>query len=181
MLADSGLNVVFTGHFHAQDIAKKTTTTSFIYDIETGSTVTSPCPYRMVTLNTVNKTLKLETGLIDGVTFSTIPAGTSFQNYAKTFLKDGMKTISYYMLSRPPYNIPTSYISALKLDSILSNAFIAHYAGDETASASDQVNIQTVATAIPSLGGALQSVWTDLAPKDNDITIQLKTGVATTN
>lgn len=179
-LADSGLNVVFTGHFHAQDIAKKTTGTSYIYDVQTGSTVTYPCPYRMVTLNTINKTLKIETGKIDGVTFSTIPSGTSFQNYAKTFLKDGMKTISYYMLSAAPYSIPTTYITALKLDSIMTNAFLAHYAGDETASSSDNINIQTVAGAIPSLGGALQSVWNDPAPKDNDITINLTTGIATT-
>jgi len=104
----------------------------------------------------------------------------SFQNYAKTYLKDGMKTISFYMLSMPPYSIPTTYISALKLDSIMSNAFIAHYAGDETATLSDQTDIQTVTAVIPSLGGPLQSVWSDLAPKDNAITIQLKTGVATT-
>jgi len=179
-LAESGLNVVFTGHFHAQDIAKKTTSSSFIYDIETGSTVTSPCPYRMVTLNTVKNTMKVETGKIDGVTYSTIPTGMSFQNYAKTYLKDGMKTISFYMLSMPPYSIPTTYISALKLDSIMSNAFIAHYAGDETATINDQTDIQTVTAVIPLLGGPLQSVWSDLAPKDNAITIQLKTGVATT-
>lgn len=180
VLADLGLNVVFTGHFHAQDIAKKTTSTGFIYDIETGSTVTSPCPYRMVTLNTVDQSLKVETARIDGVTYSTIPTGTSFQNYAKTYLKDGMKTISYYMLSMPPYSIPSTYISALKLDSIMSNAFLAHYAGDETATSSDLVNIQTVTATIPSLGGALQSVWLDPAPKDNAVTIKLTTGVAVT-
>jgi hypothetical protein len=93
MLADSGLNVVFTGHFHAQDIAKKTTASSFIFDIETGSTVTSPCPYRVVTLNTVNKTMKVETGQIDGVTYSTIPTGTSFQDNAITInLTTGVAT-----------------------------------------------------------------------------------------
>jgi len=31
------------------------------------------------------------------------------------------------------------------------------------------------------LGGAIQSVWTDPAPKDNNITIDLKTGIATAN
>jgi 3',5'-cyclic AMP phosphodiesterase CpdA len=180
-LADSGMNVVFTGHFHAQDIAKSTGTKGFIYDIETGSTVTAPCPYRTITLNTVNKTLKIVSSKIDGVTYSTIPTGTSFQAYAKNYLSSGMKTVSYYMLSGAPYNIPASYITSLKLDSIFSNAFIAHYAGDETPSASDNVNIQTVNQAIPSLGAAIQSVWTDPAPKDNNITIDLKTGVATAN
>ena len=41
MLADSGLNVVFTGHFHAQDISKGTGNKGYLYDIETGSTVTA--------------------------------------------------------------------------------------------------------------------------------------------
>jgi len=181
VLADSGLNVVFTGHFHAQDIAKGTGTKGYIYDIETGSTVTSPCPYRTVILNTVNKTLKITSGKIDGVIYSTIPTGTTFQAYAKNYLSTGMRTISYYMLNSAPYNVPAAAINAYKLDSIFSNVFIAHYAGDESPLATDNVNIQTVNSVSPTLGGAIQSVWTDPAPKDNNITIDLKTGITTNN
>ncbi len=181
VLADSGLNVVFTGHFHAQDIAKANGTKGYIYDVQTGSTVTSPCPYRSMMLNTVNKTLKITSGKIDGVTYSTIPVGTTFQNYAKSYLSSGMRTISYYMLNSAPYNVPSAAITAYKLDSIFSNAFIAHYAGDETASATDKVNIQTVNAINPALGAPIQSVWTDPAPGDNNITIDLKTGIATNN
>jgi len=181
VLADSGLNVVFTGHFHAQDIAKGTGTKGYIYDIETGSTVTSPCPYRTVILNTVNKTLKITSGKIDGVNYSTIPTGTTFQAYAKNYLSTGMRTISYYMLNSAPYNVPAAAINAYKLDSIFSNVFIAHYAGDESPLATDNVNIQTVNSVSPTLGGAIQSVWTDPAPKDNNITIDLKTGITTNN
>ena len=181
ILADSGLNVVFTGHFHAQDIAKGTGTKGYIYDVETGSTVTSPCPYRTVILNTVNKTLKIASGKIDGVTYSTIPTGTTFQTYAKNYLSTGMRTISYYMLSSAPYNVPAAAINAYKLDSIFSNAFIAHYAGDETPGATDNANIQTVNAVNATLGGAIRSVWTDPAPKDNNITIDLKTGISTNN
>ena len=78
-LADYGLNVVFTGHFHSQDVTKITSSKGFAFDIETGSTVTYPCPYRMVTLNTLSKSLQISSGKIEGVTFSTIPAGTNFQ------------------------------------------------------------------------------------------------------
>ena len=180
-LADSGLNVVFTGHFHAQDITKGSGKIGYIYDIETGSTVTFPCPYRTMTLNTVNKTLKISSGKIDGVTYSTIPTGTSFQTYAKTYLSTGMRTISYYMLNSAPYNVPAAYITAYKLDSMFSNVFIAHYAGDETPTATDNANIQTVGAISATLGGAIQSVWTDPSPKDNNITIDLKTGIATNN
>jgi 3',5'-cyclic AMP phosphodiesterase CpdA len=181
MLADSGLNVVFTGHFHAQDIAKGAGTKGYIFDVETGSTVTAPCPYRTITLNTVNKTLKITSQKINGVTYSTIPTSESFQTYAKNYLSTGMRTISYYMLASAPYNVPTAAITGYKLDSIFSNAFVAHYAGDETASTTDKANIQTVTAISTTLGGAIQSVWTDPAPKDNNITIDLKTGIATDN
>ena len=180
-LADLGLNVVFTGHFHSNDITKKTSTNGFVFDIETGSLVTPPCPYRIITLNTISKTLQISTKKVDGVTFSTIPSGTSFQQYSKDYLYTGMKTISYYMLNMPPYNIPGANITALQLDRIMANAFISHYSGDETPAAADNVDIQTVKTMIPSLGAALQSVWTDLAPADNNITINLTTGIVTTN
>ena len=180
-LADLGLNVIFTGHFHAQDITKKTSTNGFVYDVETGSTVTSPCPYRIVTLNTASKSLSITSKKIEGVTYSTIPSGVGFQQYAKDYLITGMKTISYYMLSTPPYSIPGASITALQLDRIMANAFVAHYAGDETASAADNTDIQTVKTAIPSLGSAIQGVWSDLAPGDNNITINLTTGTATAN
>ena len=181
VLADSGMNVIFTGHFHAQDIAKGTGTKGYIFDVETGSTVTAPCPYRTITLNTVNKTLKITSQKIDGVTYSTIPTTETFQAYAKNYLSTGMRTISYYMLAGAPYNVPTAAITGYKLDSIFSNAFVAHYAGDETASTTDKVNIQTVNYINATLGGALQSVWTDPAPKDNNITIDLTTGIATDN
>ena len=182
-LADYGLNVVFTGHFHAQDIAKKTATSGFVFDIETGSTVTSPCPYRIVTLNTTSKDLKVISKKIDGVSYASIPSGTSFQQYAKDYLTVGMKSISYYMLNNPPYSIPGTSITALQLDRIMANAFIAHYAGDETPGSADNADVQTV-KAIPSLaalGAAVQGVWTDLAPADNNVTINLTTGVATSN
>lgn len=175
-LADLGLNVIFTGHFHAQDIAKKTTANGFVFDIETGSTVTAPCPYRVVTLNTTDKTLQIVSKKIENVTYSTIPSGTSFQAYATNYLTTGMKGISYYMLNNPPYNIPGANITALGLDRIMTNAFVAHYAGDETASASDKTDLATVSAVIPSLGAAIQAVWTNPAPADNNVTINLSTG-----
>ena len=47
-LMEAGVRVVFTGHFHIQDVAKdyNETRTDSIYDVSTGSTVTYPCPFR---------------------------------------------------------------------------------------------------------------------------------------
>ena len=50
-LADAGMEMVFTGHMHAQDIAQLTTESgNTMYDIETGSGLTYPSPARFVEL-----------------------------------------------------------------------------------------------------------------------------------
>ncbi len=50
MFADAGMRMVFTGHYHAQDVVKRVVKPgripSFIFDVETGSLVTYPVPYR---------------------------------------------------------------------------------------------------------------------------------------
>ena len=50
--ADAGIHYVFTGHMHANDIATMTTAAgNELYDIETGSAVTYPCPMRSVSFS----------------------------------------------------------------------------------------------------------------------------------
>ncbi len=50
--ADAGIHYVFTGHMHANDIATMTTAAgNELYDIETGSAVTYPCPMRFVSFS----------------------------------------------------------------------------------------------------------------------------------
>ena len=75
--ADLGVSYVFTGHMHAQDIAKIVSREgNTIYDIETGSTVTYPCPIRHLELNNAIATenpghdLDVKTELIKNVTYT---------------------------------------------------------------------------------------------------------------
>ncbi len=74
---DLGVSYVFTGHMHAQDIAKVVSKEgNTIYDIETGSTVTYPCPIRHLELNNAIATenpehdLDVRTELIKNVTYT---------------------------------------------------------------------------------------------------------------
>lgn len=48
--ANAGLQFIFTGHSHAQDISQLTVGDRAIYDIQTGSSITYPCPYRIVNI-----------------------------------------------------------------------------------------------------------------------------------
>ena len=76
--ADAGMSYIFTGHMHANDIAKVTTEAgNTLYDIETGSVVTYPSPARAVTLTrtiengTVKESMDISTYTgIGPITFS---------------------------------------------------------------------------------------------------------------
>ena len=57
-LSDAGLEMIFTGHMHANDIAVLTTENgNTLYDIETGSNLTYPSPMRFVQLREVSGSL----------------------------------------------------------------------------------------------------------------------------
>ena len=68
-LADAGIRVVFTGHFHTSDIAmdKNADLSREIYDVNTGSLVSYPCDYREVTLSNDLSELSITTGHLEDV------------------------------------------------------------------------------------------------------------------
>lgn len=148
-LADAGLNIVFTGHFHAQDAVKKTTESgNVIYDIETGSLVTYPAPYRVVEI--ANGIVKVDTETVDKIAFDT--NGKPFPEYAEEFLVKGMETLVPSTLAQllesqglPPElaeqqaqaftNMPVvpEVDPSITLGDIITDALVQHYTGDEKA------------------------------------------------
>ena len=65
-LADAGIRVVFTGHFHTSDIAKdwNDDMKREIYDVNTGSLIAYPCDYRVVTMSDDFSEMSITTGRI---------------------------------------------------------------------------------------------------------------------
>ena len=65
-LADAGIRVIFTGHFHTSDIAKdwNADMTREIYDVNTGSLISYPCDYREVTMSADFTDMAITTGRI---------------------------------------------------------------------------------------------------------------------
>ncbi len=165
-----GVEVVFTGHFHAQDIAQR----GDLYDIETGSLVSYPSPYRVVTLS--GNTLSVETHYLSckGLT---LPEGEDLQAYGKQFAKLGIHTIIGDML-------PANFDASLKEKAcdVVADAYVAHLTGDERLTEEKAAEIKTVAKQVRKkswkygyiLKHIARNLWTDLAPQDNDITIKLK-------
>lgn len=67
-LADAGLEVIFTGHMHANDIAAMTTENgNTLYDIETGSNLTYPSPMRFAQLREVADSLVLSVSTLNHI------------------------------------------------------------------------------------------------------------------
>lgn len=90
-LADAGIQVMFTGHFHVSDISKdyNADLSRHIYDISTGSTTTYPCDYRQMTLSADKKELAIET-----VRLTSLPGQDQFRELAKRRMTESTKAFA---------------------------------------------------------------------------------------
>lgn len=171
-LADLGLKVVFTGHFHAQDIRSITSPSgNTLFDVETGSTVTWPCPYRIATLNT-DTILTLSGKKVENINFDT--GSLTFQEHALQELEIGLPPTIIYLLTSPPYNIDQG--TAEYTEPAFTETLIAHYAGNE-GNPSFSTNLIILTLYLSGYGyiaEALDSVWDDFAPDDWNTSIDLK-------
>ena len=142
-LADAGMNLVFTGHCHALDATSMTTEAgNTLYDLETGSLVTSPSPIRYVSLDGDEVTYTTDT--VNEVANLDLSGADNFQDYSKQYLLDGLKKGLAYWLAIAACGdtetaaqplMPGNDMSAVDL---LANAFAAHYAGNEQMDAATQ-------------------------------------------
>ena len=176
LLSNGGVGVVFTGHFHANDITRRTpsASTKSIYDVETGSAVTYPCPYRVVDVS--DDTLAITTQHITTIDYD-LGTAPDFQTYAHDRLRVGLATLITTLVEAPPYSVaPTD---ASQLAPWLGDGLVAHYVGDEVTPIPVNVELEVQALMSSSnrvmqlSGTMLQSIWTDLPPPDNTVTLDL--------
>lgn len=175
LFASYGVKLVFTGHYHAQDVVQAAFSEGSLYDIETGSVVTYPCPYRLLSLET-NGTLAITSHAITNIAYDL--GGVPFPTYASNYLHSGLLDIATYMLMMPPYNLPLQ--TAQFLAPAMAEAFVAHYQGDESARPISPQTQGTIDYLLSQpdpmsqmMGYTLLSLFTDPAPADNDLTIHL--------
>ncbi|MDP4268228.1 MAG: metallophosphoesterase [Bacteroidota bacterium] len=173
-LADLGLQIVFTGHFHAQDIVKKQTSAgNNIYDIETGSLLTYPCPYRIITLTTDRKFI-VSGRRITGINYNT--GNLTFQEYAKNELKKRMPSMEIGFLTSPSWGINLSTDQAKQIEPFVSMTMMAHYEGDEKNPSPEILSIIKKLkedNKTNTLGNTLEAIWNDPQPSDWNTTIDL--------
>lgn len=174
LFASYNARLVFTGHYHAQDItlARWSDTDKFVFDIETGSLVTYPSPYRIVGID-ASQQAAISTKHIESI--SSHP--NDFQAYAKTYTQSGIEGIATHTIMGYKVN----QAEAEKIASQVAQAFIAHYAGDENLPAGQEA-LQSSGLSLPGWmvvnfrKNLVIGLWHDLPPPDNNVTIDLKTG-----
>jgi hypothetical protein len=182
MLAEYGVRVVFTGHFHAQSIAGswwdardgKTTPPSprFIFDVETGSLVTYPCPYRLVQLRP-GQVMRVRSFRIDSIPEMT----TGFSDYAREYSREGM--LPYIESVLEGYGI--SKREAQAIAEPLTDAGIAHFAGDARFRGTEMYPTRNLSLmgsiAIAMKKDVIEGMWKGVLPHaDNNVDLNLADG-----
>lgn len=177
-LAIAGLKIIFTGHFHSNDAAINTLDNNYIIDIETGSLVTHPHPFRVINLNLNEKTLDIKTKYIEKINYN-LGNFSNFHDYSEDYLSKNLDDLFISMLTSRLGLSPEQakdYSDKYKEDVKL--AISAHYHGDESPSAETLAKINQYSKdsdiRVVLLAGLLKGIWTDTKPKDNNLFIDLK-------
>jgi 3',5'-cyclic AMP phosphodiesterase CpdA len=168
MLSSFGVALVFSGHFHAQDITLKTfdTPRRVIYDIETGSLVTAPCPYRRVAITANQK------AVIDSRFISAIPSHP--ENFS-AFAADHAYNLTIKLADAKLKGYKVSKPDRIKINPQVARAYVTHLNGDEKQRiVIDTDGLGWWAKFVMFMQADLLYGWTtDLPPADNRVTIDL--------
>ena len=174
LLAMYNVRLVFTGHYHAQDITAVhwTEKGKFLFDVETGALVTYPCPYRVVNIDSSQRA-EIRTGHIQSI--ASYPEG--FPEFTRAYITKGIENVALDTIQK--YKVKQS--QAEKLAEQVGWAFVAHYAGDEMLPAGQKAlsarGMGLMARLVVAFRKDLiEGLWQDLEPPDNNVVLDLKTG-----
>lgn len=120
-IAEMGIKVCFTGHFHAQDVSQKYGLT----DMETGSTVSYPHPYRLIEVDGNKGTLSVRTEQVSELT-SLKDSVETLQQKSERFANSALSSVMEHLV---PKKVPTDVKQ--ECGKVLGEAYAMHLAGDE--------------------------------------------------
>ena len=176
---ESGVNLVFTGHHHAQDIAVYSDGKKILFDCQTGASLSYPCSYRYVNI-AQNDVVDIQSYRVLSANYDT--KGKDFQEYAYLFLKEGVPAIANYYITQ---YLGLSQEQSQILEPIVAETLLDYYIGDESSrKPSDlpqRMNALKNALGEPLgtiLAGILEGIYNDNTP-DNNVIIDLKKGTIT--
>jgi hypothetical protein len=160
-LVDAGLKIIFTGHYHANDISSYVHNGKELFDIQTGSLVTAPIPYRIIKMK--DNTLDISTNTVQSIA-ANLPGGMGFPAYADLFLSQHLDGyFNYYLANKLGAPAPLATFAS----PLFRNGIMAHFAGDEKMPPDQRKKIDELAAMSQQLAGIVTILWTDLGVKDN--------------
>ncbi|MDR2736585.1 MAG: metallophosphoesterase [Gracilibacteraceae bacterium] len=167
LLASYKVRLVFSGHYHAQDVAYGNFAKGFLYDVETGSLVTPPCPVRFCSIS--NNTMTIESvTLVDK-----LRPGTDFAEQALAFARASVISEAYN--AARSYKVPEK--DAQYVAEGVGDAFMAHYAGDEDVTKKppfDKGELGIVGRFVYWLQKyVVENPWVNPWPEDNNVVLYL--------
>ena len=199
-LSEAGMNIIFTGHSHEQDISSVMLGDKTFYDIETGS-LSGMCPMRFITIDPSLRTFDIHSWHMDNVAGVDLNGKKSFREMVNDYMYKGYLKNVDYMIGKVLKQMGTSedqivlikkQLEPLPLENgttvqvALANSFCAHKYGDEKIDAGVQANVDALDRYVAQFmqaGNAeyaklLQMVkkvylafYTDTPSADNDIKI----------
>ncbi len=174
LFANYNVRMVFTGHYHAQDITEKKYADNgkFVFDIETGSLATYPCPYRIINITNDQQAI-----IKEGMVTSIKSHPSDFPQFASQYLLSGIAGIATKTLMG--YGIGQA--ESENVGKQIALGFAAHYAGDEKLAPGQQPVVETGLSplawaVIQYRKDLIVGLWNDLEPADNNVTLNLKDG-----
>lgn len=165
ILADNGMQIMFTGHFHSNDITLFTTPKgNTIYDIETGSLAGYPFPYRLMTLQ--NKKLTIESFFVDS-----IPSNPNLQEEYRLKTEKIANRLARSKVEAMSLPIPEEIKNTL-IDLIVKMQ-ILHMKGDERMDAEMLQMIEQLNELVGDTNADFSTFKLDFPPADNFLEIEL--------
>ena len=167
-LASWNVRFGFSGHYHAQDIVLGKFSDKYLYDIETGSLITAPCPIRYVTIK--NNVMDIHSDTI----VNKIHPGTDFAANAEAFVKRTVMIEAAHTFRN--YKMPEKDIE--QVANAAGDAFVAHYSGDENPALRPPFDSKKLGLwsrfIYSQFKYVIDGLWEDLPPEDNNVRIELK-------
>jgi len=172
-LADSGVTLAFTGHYHTRDTSMlETGAGNTLYDTETGSLTIWPFPYRLLTIEE-NGAVAMTAATTEEFDFDT--GGQDIDTWAQERLDTAHE--AYLTSVASGYGLTGPQIAAAM--PTMKEAWKAHLLGDEEYTEERQAAVADISSqggVMFLVGGMIAKMFQDAAPADNELTIDLTDG-----
>lgn len=165
ILADAGLKVVFTGHFHSSDITMHTSPAgNTLYDVETASLAQYPFGWRMMRMDDGN--LYVETHFVKD-----LPGNPGFREESRQRLESISRRVAKSKLNALGMPLPTATMEALV--DVIVKLNMMHVCGDEKPDPEMELAIRMFASLLGD-EAEIEEFTFDFPPGDNNIVIPLE-------